>query len=170
MSFSNLNLLPQALSLIPPTPFQYRKFSNNEIDEYGQVTIGYGEWKEAYGIVVPAGRAMQNVEGIDLTQNRVSVFIKGVELDATYEQRSPDQIRYLGRIYNVIQVNDWFSYDDFHNVTAQEVKNIDEAEPYSPYRNKPKEPDPEPEPTPEPAPAPNGRRARVNEYGEVVYE
>lgn len=134
MSFSNLNLLPQALSLIPPVTFQYRKFAKNTIDEFGQAVIGYGEWIEAYGIVVPAGKAMQNVEGLHMTPNRVNVFIKGVELDATCEQRSPDQVRFLGRIYNVIQVNDWFAYDDFHNVIAQEVKNIDEADPYSPYR------------------------------------
>lgn len=124
MSFSNLNLLPQALGIIPPTPFKYRKFLQSEVDEFGQCIAGYSEWTDAYGIVVPAGERMETVEGIQIVRKSVTAFIKGVVLAATHDQASTDQIMFMGRIYNVTAVNDWFGYDDFHSVEAKEVVNI----------------------------------------------
>ena len=129
MSFANFNLLPLALgTLIPPTPFQYRKAGKTETNEFGQVISEYSEWIEAYGICQPAGKQNEHVEGIDFAKNRLSVWIRGVELKVTHDQETPDQVRYLGHIYNVVKNDEWGPYDDFYHVECVEVDNLGEGQ------------------------------------------
>lgn len=125
MSFANFNILPGVLSLIPKTPVQYRLANETKVNQYGQVESGYGEWIDAVGIVQPATKSNTPVEGIDLTKTSVQAWICDADLHTTDEgHKTPDQIRYCGRIYNVIVVTDWLAYDNFKSYTCQEASNL----------------------------------------------
>lgn len=126
MSWANFNLLPQVLSLIPPTKVEYRTSKPPEVDEYGQAVNGYSGWTEAYGIVQPGG--MRNAHmggggGLDNAPRTAQAWLVGVDLRCTNEKQLPDQIRCDGKIYNVTGVDDWLAYDNFRHYTLQEVLN-----------------------------------------------
>lgn len=124
MGFANWNLLPLILKQLPGTPFEYRIHEDTKINEFGQAEGGYGEWKKGYGIVQPASEGNEHVEGVDITRKSVNVWIYGVRLTGTYRQDSSDQIRYLGKVYNVVSVDDWDAYDSYCKCTCQEVRDM----------------------------------------------
>lgn len=125
MSFANINILPWALSLIPKTKFQYRKFISNDVNEFGQAVATYGEWTDAFGIVVPSGMRDEHVEGIDFAKSRMTVFIQGVDLSPTHNVKTPDQILYCCKIYNIVSADNWLEYDNFRRCECVEVTNFD---------------------------------------------
>lgn len=128
MSFANHNILDIALSLIPPTTVQIRKNLGTKVNAYGQVEAEYGEWIDVYGIVQPGGEQNEHTEGIDFAKKHVTVWLRGIALDGTHIQWAPDQIRYVGKIFNVIGVKDWFPYDNFKECECVEVLNLDESQ------------------------------------------
>lgn len=124
MSFANHNILDIALSVIPPTVVQIRKAVGVSVNDYGQANSAYGEWREVYGIVQPGSESNEHTEGIDFSKKRVRIWLRGVDLTGTHIQDAPDQIRYLGRIYNVVSVDDWFPYDNYRMCECVEALNI----------------------------------------------
>lgn len=126
MSFANHNILDIALSLIPPTVVQIRKNLNTNDNAYGQVSAAYSEWVDVYGIVQPGGESNEHTNGIDYSKKRVSIWLRGVDLTGTHIQEAPDQIRYVGRIYNVVDVDDWFPYDNYRKCDCVEAVNLPE--------------------------------------------
>ena len=124
MSFANHNILDIALSIIPPTVVQIRKTVKTEDNDYGQVTASYTEWVDVYGIVEPGSESNEHVHGIDFSKKRVSIWLRGVDLTGTHIQEAPDQIRYVGRIYNVVDVDDWFAYDNYRKCDCVEATNL----------------------------------------------
>ncbi|MBO6031864.1 MAG: head-tail adaptor protein [Prevotella sp.] len=128
MSFANNNILDIALSLIPPTAVQIRKNTGSTFNKYGQAVATYGDWIEVYGIVQPGSEQNEHVEGIDLSKKRVTIWLRGVALDGTHIQWAPDQIRYVGRIFNVVGVKDWYPYDNYRECECVEAINLDESQ------------------------------------------
>lgn len=124
MSFANHNILDIALSIIPPTLVQARKSLGTKINRYGQSEAAYTEWVEVYGIVQPGSERNEHIEGMDYSKKYVSIWLRGYTLDGTHLDWSPDQIRYMGRIFNVIDVDDWYSYDNFRKCECVEVLNL----------------------------------------------
>lgn len=125
MSFANHNILDIALSIIPPTIVQIRKNLGTKVNKYGQMEAGYGEWIEVYGIVQPGAEVNEHTEGIDFSKKKVTIWLRGVALDGTHIQWAPDQIRYVGRIFNVDSVTDWFPYDNYRQCECSEAINLD---------------------------------------------
>lgn len=128
MSFANHNILDIALSLIPPTLVQIRKNLGTKVNKYGQVEAAYGDWVEVYGIVQPGSEQNEHTEGVDFSKKRVTIWLRGIALDGTHIQWAPDQIRYVGKIFNVIGVKDWFPYDNFRECECVEVMNLDDSQ------------------------------------------
>ena len=128
MSFANHNILDIALSIIPPTVVQIRKALETTVDKYGQSQQTYGEWIEVYGIVQPGSEVNEHVEGIDISKKHVTIWLRGIALDGTHVQWAPDQIRYVGGIYNVVGVKDWYPYDDYRECDCVEALNIPESQ------------------------------------------
>ena len=108
MSFANHNILDIALSIIPPTVVQIRKNLGVKVNKYGQSESAYSEWIEVYGIVQPGSEQNEHTERVDFSKKRVTIWLRGIALDGTHIQSAPDQIRYLGKIFNVTSVDDWF--------------------------------------------------------------
>lgn len=128
MSFANHNILDIALSIIPPTIVQIRKNLGTKVNKYGQVEAVYGDWIEVYGIVQPGSEQNEHTEGVDFSKKRVRIWLRGVALDGTHIQWAPDQIRYVGKIFNVVDVSDWFPYDNYRECECVEVLNLDESQ------------------------------------------
>ena len=126
MSFANWNLLDEALTLIPPTKVQYRKWLVNKTDKFGRIAAGYSDWMDAFGIVQPNGESNEHVEGFDFSKSRVTIWLRGVELTGTgtVNDRSPDQIRYVGKVYNVMTVDNWLPYDNYRRCDCVEASNL----------------------------------------------
>ncbi len=128
MSFANHNILDIALSLIPPTIVQIRKNLGTKVNKYGQMEATYGEWVEVYGIVQPGSEQNEHTEGVDFSKKHVTIWLRGIALDGTHIQWAPDQIRYVGKIFNVIGVKDWYPYDNYKECECVEVLNLDESQ------------------------------------------
>lgn len=128
MSFANHNILDIALSIIPPTLVQIRKNLGTTVNKYGQVEATYGEWVEVYGIVQPGSEQNEHTEGVDFSQKHVTIWLRGIALDGTHIQWAPDQIRFVGKIFNVTGVKDWFPYDNYRECECVEVLNLDESQ------------------------------------------
>ena len=128
MSFANHNILDIALSMIPSTVVQIRKNLGTTVNKYGQSVANYGEWIEVYGIVQPGSEQNEHTEGMDFSKKRVTIWLRGVALDGTHIQWAPDQIRYVGKIFNVTGVKDWFPYDNYRECECVEVLNLDERQ------------------------------------------
>ena len=124
MSFANHNILDIALSIIPPTVVQIRKNLGVKVNKYGQSESAYSEWIEVYGIVQPGSEQNEHTERVDFSKKRVTIWLRGIALDGTHIQSAPDQIRYLGKIFNVTSVDDWFPYDNYRKCECVEALNI----------------------------------------------
>jgi len=124
MSFANHNILDIALSIIPPTVVQIRKNLGTSINKYGQAQAAYSEWIEVYGIVQPGSEQNQHTQGVDFSKKRVTIWLRGISLDGTHIQWAPDQIRYVGAIYNVVGVKDWYPYDNYKECECVEALNL----------------------------------------------
>ena len=124
MSFANHNILDIALSIIPPTVVQVRKNLGTKVNKYGQSEANYTEWIDVYGIVQPGAEQNEHIEGMDISKKRVTIWLRGYSLDGTHLQWAPDQIRYIGRIFNVTNVVDWFPYDNYRQCECVEAINI----------------------------------------------
>ena len=124
MSFANHNILDIALSIIPPTIVQIRKNLGTMVNKYGQAEASYTEWMDVYGIVQPGGEQNEHTQGVDFSKKHVTIWLRGVALDGTHIQWAPDQIRYVGGIYNVIGVEDWYPYDNYRKCDCVEAMNL----------------------------------------------
>jgi hypothetical protein len=125
MSFANHNILDIALSLIPPTVVQIRKNQGTVVNKYGQTEASYSEWIDVYGIVQPGGEQNEHTNGVDFSKKHVTIWLRGIALDGTHIQWAPDQIRYVGAIYNVVGVKDWYPYDNYKECDCVEAMNLD---------------------------------------------
>lgn len=128
MSFANHNILDIALSIIPPTVVQIRKNQGTVVNKYGQSEASYSEWIEVYGIVQPGAEQNEHTQGVDFSKKRVTIWLRGVALDGTHLQWAPDQIRYVGKIFNVIGIKDWFPYDNYRECECVEAMNLGDGQ------------------------------------------
>lgn len=128
MSFANHNILDIALSLIPPTVVQIRKNQGNVVNRFGQSEASYSEWIDVYGIVQPGGEQNEHTNGVDFSKKHVTIWLRGISLDGTHIQWVPDQIRYVGAIYNVVGVKDWYPYDNYKECDCVEAMNLDDSQ------------------------------------------
>lgn len=125
-----IDILARALRVIKPIRFEYRHALSDETDEFGQRTPAYGEWTWTNGHVQPGiissfggknvGEKDYKDFGIDTSKSTITVWIKGVYLNNTARGRTCDQVRYLGKIYNVFQCAEWNSYDDWRRCYCYE--------------------------------------------------
>ena len=103
---------------------QIRKNQGTVVNKFGQSEASYSEWIDVYGIVQPGAEQNQHVQGVDFSKKRVTIWLRGISLDGTHIQWAPDQIRYVGAIYNVVGVKDWFPYDNYKECECVEAMNL----------------------------------------------
>lgn len=130
MSIYHENILERAFKIIPRSKFEYRLFIKTRINDYGQCEPEYTDWADGHGIVQPGiissfgGKNVSEKDykelGLDFSRCTVSVWIKDVNLRTLKGSRTPDQIRWQGREFNIIHVSDWLGYDGWKHCYAVE--------------------------------------------------
>lgn len=128
------NLLKQALRIVPPEKFQYRKVLSVETNDIGNTIPTFSEWSDTMGSVQPGLTFSFNARGISsmlelkmvfkigISQAKdiITVFTKDLDLVNTHFQEQPDQIKYDGRIFNIISVSNWLPYDSWKSLVCVE--------------------------------------------------
>lgn len=125
------NLLIQALKIIEPNGFKYRKFNSGAVTDFGVATQAYGDWIVGTGIVQPGiissfgGKNVSEKEyddlGMDFSRHTVTVWVKNADLHTNVLKRSPDQLQFNGKVYNIIHVSDWDGYNGWQRCYCQEI-------------------------------------------------
>jgi len=128
------NLLKKALTIVPSETFQYRKVESVSTNEIGNTIATFSDWINTRGSVQPGLTFSFNARGISsmielkmaykigITQAKdlITVFTKEIDLVNTHFQQQPDQIKYDGRIFNIISVSNWLPYDSWKSLVCVE--------------------------------------------------
>lgn len=133
------DILQTALRVIPKVKFQYRFFIERTINEFGQSVISYDDWQNVRGIVEPgviSSFGGKNIEekdykqfGLDASRDIITVWMSGIKVGTLTSKDCPDQVKYLGKVYNIVHVENWNSYNGWRRCFCEEAKNIEEPEP-----------------------------------------
>lgn len=119
--FSNLHRM--ANNIIPRQRIQWRKAGDTVVSEYGVASSEYGEWQDTLAHVMPGiissfgGKNINERDyqemGLDFSKNYYTVYVDGINVRTVCEQHAADQFKINGKVFNVIQTEDWeeFGYN-----------------------------------------------------------
>ena len=134
MIFRSLHRL--ANRLIPREKMKYRIANKSVTDEYGMVKPTYSDdgWITIKGHIMPgiiSSFGGKNINardyhdlGLDFSKNYYTVYTDDVNVKNLVHKDSPDQVMLHGRIFNIIQTEDWLEYNGWKRLYCVEV--IDE--------------------------------------------
>lgn len=134
--FTNLHKI--ANSIIPRQRIEWRKSGESFVDDYGQPASSYGEWQSILAHAMPGiissfgGKNINERDykemGLDFSKNYYTVYVDDIDIRTVCEQRSADQFRINGKIFNVIQTEDWaeFGYNGWKRCYCVQV--IDDSD------------------------------------------
>ena len=129
--FSNLHRI--ANRIIPRQKIQWRKAGDIDVNEYGVASSEYGAWQDVYAHVMPGiissfgGKNINERDykemGLDFSKNYYTVYVDGIDVRTVCEQNGADQFRINGKIFNVIQTEDWeeFGYNGWKRCYCVQV-------------------------------------------------
>lgn len=129
--FTNLHKI--ANRIMPRQRVQWRKALDTTISEDGIAVSGYGEWNSILvhampGIISSFGGKNINERdykdmGLDFSRNYYTVYVDNIDVRTVCEQHSADQFRINGKVFNVIQTEDWeeFGYNGWKRCYCVEV-------------------------------------------------
>jgi hypothetical protein len=135
-------LLKKALNIVPRVSFEYRVAQSRTTNEIGNTITTYSDWMTAYGSVQPGltfsfnARGVSNpIEiakkiGLDISKEIITVYAKGLNLSNVHAEETPDQIRYQGKIYNIVSVSNWYHYDNWKSlICVEDIRERSEHQP-----------------------------------------
>lgn len=129
--FTNLHKI--ANRIIPRQRVQWRKALDTTISEDGIAVSGYGEWNTILAHAMPGiissfgGKNINERDykdmGLDFSRNYYTVYCDNIGVRTVCEQHSADQFMINGKIFNVIQTEDWeeFGYNGWKRCYCVEV-------------------------------------------------
>lgn len=129
--FTNLHKI--ANRLIPRQRIQWRKALDTVISEDGIAVSGYGEWNAILAHAMPGiissfgGKNINERDykdmGLDFSRNYYTVYCDNIDVRTVCEQHSADQFMINGKVFNVIQTEDWeeFGYNGWKRCYCVEV-------------------------------------------------
>lgn len=129
--FTNLHKI--ANRLMPRQRIQWRKALDTVISEDGIAVSGYGEWNAILAHAMPGiissfgGKNINERDykdmGLDFSRNYYTVYCDNIDVRTVCEQHSADQFMINGKVFNVIQTEDWeeFGYNGWKRCYCVEV-------------------------------------------------
>lgn len=121
------NLLEQVLPIIynvvePQTGiFKFRAMVGEEINEIGVSVPTYGAWGVCMGTVQPVNRNRYDALGLDWSKTYVNAW-GSVKVNTIEDGQQPDQIFWMGKLFNVTAVDEWHPHNGWVKVTACQDK------------------------------------------------
>ena len=116
------NLLEKALGVLPNVVFHYRHFTGFTVNEMRVRVPEYAEgWQVCRGMVQPVAQTDYKDMGLDFAKRYVTAW-GSIPLKTLTDQEMPDQIKYLGHIYNITTLTRWRPYNKWNTVVAVEDK------------------------------------------------
>jgi hypothetical protein len=121
------NLFEKAMGVLPSVTFEYRHFVGSVKNDMRVLVPSYADgdneegWVACRGMVQPVQQSAYKDLGLDKSKRNVNAW-GSIPLKTVTNQEQPDQIRHEGRVYNIVSVNEWNSYNGWANVTCVEDK------------------------------------------------
>ena len=129
--FTNIHKL--ANRIIPRQKIKWRKAGDTTISEYGIAVSQYGEWIEIYAHAMPGiissfgGKNINERDykdmGLDFSKNYYTVYCDDIGARTVCEQHGADQFMINGKVFNIIQTEDWeeFGYNGWKRCYCVQV-------------------------------------------------
>lgn len=129
--FTNLHRV--ANMIIPRQKIKWRKAGDTIVNEYGIPSTVFGPWSDAFAHVMPGiissfgGKNINERDykdlGLDFSKNYYTVYVDGIDVHTVCEQHSADQFMINGKVFNIIQTEDWdaFGYDGWKRCYCVQV-------------------------------------------------
>lgn len=130
---STFNILKEAFTNIAHSSVQYRKFQSKSINDFGVTAQTFSSWETSVAIVQPGivssfgGKCIELKDykemGLDWSRRHITVWLPYVGLEPDADRDGADQIKTAdGRIFNVLQVENWGEYTGYSRVYCVEKK------------------------------------------------
>ena len=123
------NILDIASKIIPRQKIQYRKYIEDEVNEYGVVIQKFSEWKDILAHVQPGiissfggkniNERMYHEMGLDWSRNYITVWAK-VDVNTTVLNKAADQFNVNGKIFNAVMTADWIEFNGWKRIFCVE--------------------------------------------------
>jgi hypothetical protein len=129
--FTNLHKI--ASRIIPRQRIEWRKANDSVVSEYGVASSTYGDWTSILAHAMPGiissfgGKNINERDykdmGLDFSRNYYTVYADNIDVRTVCEQHSADQFRINGKVFNVIQTEDWeeFGYNGWKRCYCVQV-------------------------------------------------
>jgi hypothetical protein len=129
--FTNIHKL--ANRIIPRQKIKWRKAGDTTISEYGIAVSQYGEWMDIYAHAMPGiissfgGKNINERDykdmGLDFSKNYYTVYCDDIGARTVCEQHGADQFMINGKVFNIIQTEDWeeFGYNGWKRCYCVQV-------------------------------------------------
>lgn len=129
------DVLSIAVNSIPREKIQYRKYIGENVNDNGIVSQNFTEWSDALAVVEPGivssfgGNNINERDykelGLDWSRNYVTIW-GHLDLHTALINRAPDQVRIRGKIFNIIQTEDWIVFSGWKRMYCEERTDEDE--------------------------------------------
>lgn len=129
--FTNLHKI--ANRIIPRQKIKWRKAGDTTVSEYGIAVSQYGEWMDIYAHAMPGiissfgGKNINERDykdmGLDFSRNYYTVYCDDIDARTVCEQHGADQFMINGKVFNIIQTEDWeeFGYNGWKRCYCVQV-------------------------------------------------
>jgi hypothetical protein len=112
-----MSLLDLALSVQESQIVSYYKFLSQSVNDIGRDIPVYDTPIDLDGSFQPISQDVYQQNGFDLNK-KYFVFYTSNDLNVIDRNTSGDKLIYASNEYQVLDKNDWFSYDGFEGVTC----------------------------------------------------
>lgn len=129
--FTNLHKI--ANRIIPRQKIFWRKAKDTIVSDAGIPVSEYGEWTPTMAHALPGivssfgGKNINERDykemGLDFSRNYYTVYTDNLDVRTVCEQHAADQFKIFGKIFNILQTEDWeeFGYNGWKRCYCVQV-------------------------------------------------
>lgn len=126
------NIHSLASRIIPGDSFKFRKFVKNTTNDFGISVQEFEEPRNAKGHIQPgvvSSFGGSNIElkdykelGLDWSRRYITVWLTDRGLEPCADQNGADQIIYDGKVFTILQVENWDNFNGWQRCYCVEDK------------------------------------------------
>jgi len=126
------SLLKLATTVIPKTSVQYRKYQSKVSTAFGTTTQSFTAWGSVGAVVEPGivssfgGKGIELRDykemGLDWSRRYITVWMPDKGLTPAADKEGSDEVCYAGKVFTVLQVENWDQMNGWQRVYCVENK------------------------------------------------